>query len=114
MVLIDYRRDEEWIFLSWSISDKFLIQIFLNYKICEEVVITSKLLDITMMLAKNNVSFSVSLNFTKKDKEFQFSASSSKKDQDQPILQNKRKKSLSQRTRNLKRLLEYKEKKRKN
>ena len=103
MVLIDYRRDEEWIFLSWSISDKFLIQIFLNYKICEEVVITSKLLDITMMLAKNNVSFSVSLNFTKKDKEFQFSASSSKTDQ-----------SIERRWKNLKRFLEYKEKKQKN
>ena len=81
---------------------------------CEEAVITSKLLDITKKLAESNVSFSISLNFTIKDKEFQFSASSSKKDQDQPVLQNKRKKSLSQRTRNLKRLLEYKEKKQKN
>ena len=78
---------------------------------CEEIAITSKLLDITKMLAESNSSFSVSLNFTIKDKEFQFSASNSKKDQDQPVLQNKRKKSLSQRARNLKCLIEYKEKK---
>ena len=48
---------------------------------CEEVAITSKLLDITKMLAENNLSFSMSLTFTIKDKEFQFSASSSKTDQ---------------------------------
>ena len=58
---------------------------------CDEVAITSRLLDITKMLAEGNRS----LNFTIKDKEFQFSASNSKKDQDQPVLQNKRKKYLS-------------------
>ena len=59
---------------------------------CEEVAITSKLLDITKILAESNISFSISLNFTIKDKEFQLSASSSKKDQEHPVLQKKRKK----------------------
>ena len=44
------------------------------------------------------------------NKDFSFTASSSKKDQDLPVLPRKRKKSPSQKARNLKRLQEHKEK----
>ena len=81
---------------------------------CEEINITSRLLDITKTLAEKNVNFSISLKFTMKEKEFKFDASSSQKDQDHPVLLKKRKKkSPSQKARSLKRLLEYKEKNRK-
>ena len=77
---------------------------------CDQVSITSQLLEITKTLAEQNVSFNISLNFSINEKDFSFNASSSKKDQDPPILLKKRKKSPSQKARNLKRWLEHKEK----
>ena len=74
---------------------------------CDQV---SQLLEITKTLAEQNVSFNISLNFSINEKDFSFNASSSKKDQDPPILLKKRKKSPSQKARNLKRWLEHKEK----
>ena len=78
---------------------------------CDELNIASRLLNITEILAEKNVNFSMSLKFTIKEKEFKFDASSSQKDQDRPVLLKKRKKKPpSQKARNLKHLLEYKEK----
>ena len=77
---------------------------------CDQVSITSQLLEITKTLAEQNVSFNISLNFSINEKDFNFNASSSKKDQDPSILIKKRKKSPSQKARNLKRWLEHKEK----
>ena len=78
---------------------------------CDKLNITSRLLDISKILDEKNVNFSMSLKFTIKKKEFKFDASSSQKDQNNPVLFKKRKKkSPSQKARNLKRLLEYKEK----
>ena len=70
---------------------------------CDQVSITSQLLEITKTLAEQNVSFSICLNFSVINKDFSFSASSSKKDQHLPVLPKKRNKSPSQKTRNLKR-----------
>ena len=56
------------------------------------------------------VSLNISLNFSINKKDFSFNASSSKKDQDHFILPKKRKKSPSQKARNLKRWLEHREK----
>ena len=57
-----------------------------------------------------NVSLNISLNFSINKKDFSFNAWSSKKDQDHFTLPKKRKKSPSQKARNLKRWLEYREK----
>ena len=81
---------------------------------CEESNTTSRFLDITKTLAKNNVNFSITFKFTMKEKEFKFDASGSQKDQDNPVLLKKRKKkSPSQKARSLKCLLEYKKENRK-
>ena len=81
---------------------------------CDELNITSRLLDISKILDEKNVNFSMSLKFTIKKKELKFDASSSQKDQNNPVLLKKRKKkSPSQKARSLKRLLEYKQKNRK-
>ena len=74
---------------------------------CDEGTIASLLLEITKKLTDKNVSFSINMSF----KDFNFSASSSQKVQDSPAFPEKRKqKSPSQKARNLKRLLEHKEK----
>ena len=78
---------------------------------CDEVTIASQLLEITKKLTENNVNFSINMNFNFKDNDFNFSASSSRVVQDSPAIQKKRKrKSPSQMARNLKRLVEHKEK----
>ena len=78
---------------------------------CEEAKIASQLLDITRILTEKNSNFSINLSFHINTKDFTFSASSSKRDQDAPVtLEKRKKKSPSQKARNLKRWNEHKEK----
>ena len=78
---------------------------------CEGVKLASQLLDITQILTERHANISLNLIFHINSKDFTFSASRSKKDKDVPASQEnvKKKKSPSQKARNLKRLLEYKE-----
>ena len=72
---------------------------------CDEGTIACQLWEITKKLTDKNVGFSINMSF----KDFNFSASCSQKVQDSPAFPEKRKrKSPSQKAKNLKRLVEQK------
>ena len=52
-------------------------------KMCDQVSITSQLLEITKTLAEQNVSFNISLIFSINEKDFSFNASYSSKEEEE-------------------------------